>query len=74
MFSSRKVRAEDAWEGVVIDTTRRATDGSNLYHYVEVRRPDGKTRKFRIEKDLWETLSPGDRLVKEPGTSAPVRD
>ncbi|MFI1170258.1 DUF7489 domain-containing protein [Streptomyces melanogenes] len=73
MFKSRKVREGDAWDGVVIDKTRGMTDGSNLYHYVEVRLQDGTTKKARIEKALWETLTTGDRLVKEPGSPAPTK-
>lgn len=71
MFNSRKVREEDAWDGVVIDKTRRATDGSNLYHYAKLRLQDGTTKKVRLDKDLWRSLEPGNRLVKEPGTPAP---
>ncbi|MEV5977424.1 hypothetical protein [Streptomyces sp. NPDC052114] len=73
MFKSRKVREEDAWDGTVVDKTRRATDGSNLYHYVEVRLKDGASMKARVEKALWESLAPGDRLVKEAGTAAPTK-
>ncbi|GGP55226.1 DUF7489 domain-containing protein [Streptomyces melanogenes] len=73
MFKSRKVHEGDAWDGVVIDKTRGMTDGSNLYHYVEVRLQDGTTKKARIEKALWETLNTGDHLVKEPGSPAPAK-
>ncbi|MFB7593963.1 hypothetical protein [Streptomyces sp. NPDC056160] len=73
MPKSRKVREEDAWEGVVVDRTRRATDGSGLYHYVEVRLSAGGTGKFRVDKALWESVGPGDRLVKAAGAAAPVK-
>ncbi|MFB8181530.1 hypothetical protein ACFC8N_37020 [Streptomyces sp. NPDC055966] len=73
MFKSRKVHEEDAWDGIVIDKTREAPDGSNHYHYVEVRLQDGTTKKARIDKALWESLATGDRLVKEAGTTAPVK-
>ncbi|MGW5418726.1 DUF7489 domain-containing protein [Streptomyces sp. NPDC003943] len=73
MLNSRKVHKEDAWDGVVVDKVRRLTDGSNLYHYVEVRLQDGTTKKARIEKALWESLTTGDRLVKEAGATAPTR-
>ncbi|MEV5607517.1 hypothetical protein [Streptomyces sp. NPDC052225] len=73
MFSSRKVHKDDVWDGVVVDKTRRATDGSNLYHYVELRLADGARKKIRVEKELWETLDAGDRLVKEAGSPAPVK-
>ncbi|WP_329404180.1 DUF7489 domain-containing protein [Streptomyces melanogenes] len=73
MFKSRKVHKGDAWGGVVIDKTRGVTDGSNLYHYVELRLQDGTTKKVSIAKALWETLNAGDRLVKEPGSRAPAK-
>ncbi|EYT79517.1 MULTISPECIES: DUF7489 domain-containing protein [unclassified Streptomyces] len=73
MVKSRKVQEEDAWDGVVADKTRRSTDGSGLYHYVEVRLSGGGTGRFRVDKALWETLSVGDRLVKEAGAAAPAR-
>lgn len=73
MFNSRKVRAGDVWNGIVVDKTRSMPDGSNLYHYVEVRLDDGTSKKARIEKALWESLTTGDRLVKEEGTTAPTK-
>ncbi|MCX3063295.1 DUF7489 domain-containing protein [Streptomyces beihaiensis] len=73
MFKSRKVREEDSWDGVVVDKTRRNTDGSNLYHYAEIRFPDGATKKVRIDKTLWEAVAVGDRLVKEAGAAQPVK-
>ncbi|MFK8908526.1 hypothetical protein [Streptomyces sp. YS-3] len=73
MFKSRKVHKEDVWDGVVIDKSQGMTDGSNLFHYVEVRLQDGTVKKVRVEKALWESLGAGDRLVKEAGTTAPVK-
>ncbi|WP_338693050.1 hypothetical protein V2W30_01820 [Streptomyces sp. Q6] len=73
MFSSRKVHKDDVWDGVVVDKTRRAPDGSNLYHYVELRLTDGSRKKIRVEKELWENLDAGDRLVKEAGVTAPTK-
>ncbi|MER5887900.1 hypothetical protein ABT160_29130 [Streptomyces sp. NPDC001941] len=73
MFKSHKVRERDVWDGVVVDKSRGMTDGSSLYHYVEVRLQDGTTKKARIDGTLWESLSEGDRLVKEAGTKAPVK-
>ncbi|MFJ9180083.1 hypothetical protein [Streptomyces sp. NPDC102360] len=73
MFKSRKVHKEDAWDGVVVDKTRRATDGSNVYHYVEIRLQDGTTVKVRVDKPLWESLTSGDHLVKEAGAAAPAK-
>lgn len=73
MPKSRKVREEDAWDGVVVDKSRGTTDGSGLYHYVEVRLAGGGTGKFRVGRALWESLGPGDRLVKEAGAAAPAK-
>jgi hypothetical protein len=73
MSKSRKVYEEDAWNGIVIDKTRGAPDGSNLYHDVEVRLQDGATKKARIDKALWESLATSDRLGKEAGTTTPVK-
>jgi hypothetical protein len=72
MFSSRHPAAQDAWEGVVIDKSRNMPDGSNLYHYVNVQFGDGKTKRIRVDADLWASLAAGDRLVKEVGQD-PVR-
>ncbi|MFF0745550.1 hypothetical protein ACFYVL_34630 [Streptomyces sp. NPDC004111] len=73
MFKSRKVREADVWDGVVVDKSRGMTDGSSLYHYVEVRLQDGTAQKFRIDEALWNSLNTGDRLVKEAGAKAPVK-
>ncbi|CAM5274163.1 hypothetical protein SSPIM334S_07512 [Streptomyces spiroverticillatus] len=73
MFTSRKVHEKDAWSGAVVDKSRGMSDGSNMYHYVQVRLEDGTTKKVRVDGTLWESLTTGDRLVKEAGTAAPVK-
>ncbi|WP_205648235.1 DUF7489 domain-containing protein [Actinomadura rubteroloni] len=62
------MRKNDAWEGVVADKSRNAPDGSNLYHYVEVALNGGGTKKIRVTRALWDSLSPGDGLVKRTGS------
>jgi hypothetical protein len=72
MFRSRRVRKNEAWEGVVTAKSRNMPDGSNLYHYLEVAFTDGKTKKIRVNGSLWESLRAGDRIVKKAG-SDPVK-
>ncbi|GLY74957.1 DUF7489 domain-containing protein [Actinoallomurus iriomotensis] len=72
MFGSRKVHKDEAWEGVVNDKSRNMPDGSNLYHYLEVTFTDGKTKKIRVDRSLWDSLNPGDQIVKQAG-SDPVK-
>ena len=72
MFNSHKIAPEDAWEGTILTKKRNMPDGSNMYHYIEVRLSDGKTKKFRIPERLWDGLAEGDSIVKVPG-SDPVR-
>ncbi|GAA3221633.1 hypothetical protein GCM10010468_46890 [Actinocorallia longicatena] len=66
------MRKNEAWEGVVTAKSRNMPDGSNLYHYVEIALPDGKARKIRVKGSLWDSLRPGDKVVKRTG-SEPVR-
>ncbi|MGH4029037.1 DUF7489 domain-containing protein [Actinomycetota bacterium Odt1-20B] len=72
MFTSRKSGKDESWEGVVTDKSRGMTDGSNMYHYAEIRLTDGQTKKVRVGRSLWKDLAVGDRLVKEAGTD-PVK-
>ncbi len=72
MFRSRKPSQDEAWEAVVVNKSRGMPDGSYLYRYVSIRFADGTTRKIRVDKDLWNSLAAGDRLVKRAG-SAPVK-
>ncbi|GAO07667.1 hypothetical protein TPA0598_03_01280 [Streptomyces lydicamycinicus] len=47
-------------------------DGSNMYHFVEVRLADGEAVKVRISRRLWKAIAVDDRIVKRPGAD-PVR-
>ncbi|GES28334.1 hypothetical protein AB0G60_00610 [Streptomyces angustmyceticus] len=73
MFTSHKVGRDDSWEGVVIDKSRGMLDGSNMYHFVEVRRADGESMKVRISRRLWKSIEVNDRVVKRPGAD-PVKE
>ncbi|MET8814336.1 hypothetical protein ABZW47_20270 [Streptomyces sp. NPDC004549] len=73
MFTSRKSGQDDSWEGVVTDKSRGMLDGSNMYHFVQLRLSDGESRKIRIPRRLWKEVAVGDRLVKRPG-SDPVKE
>lgn len=72
MFRSRRIRKNEAWEGVVTAKSRRMPDGSNLYHYIEVTFTDGATKKVRIKGAFWDSLRTGDHIVKRAG-SDPVK-
>ncbi|MFI1161730.1 hypothetical protein [Streptomyces sioyaensis] len=73
MFKSRKVGRDDSWEGIVINKSRGMLDGSNMYHFVEVRLADGESVKVRISRRLWKSIVVDDRIVKRPGAD-PVRE
>ncbi|MFI5987474.1 hypothetical protein ACIBEA_42230 [Streptomyces sp. NPDC051555] len=66
MAKTHEIGRDDSWEGVVTRTSRGMLDGSNMYHFVEVRLADGASVKVRIGRRLWKTLAVGDRLVKRP--------
>ncbi|MFD9609572.1 DUF7489 domain-containing protein [Streptomyces sp. NPDC004288] len=72
MMKSSKSGHDDAWEGVVVGKSRGMLDGSNMYHFVEVRLTDGDVTKVRIDRRLWKSIEIDDRIVKEPG-SEPVK-
>jgi hypothetical protein len=72
VFRSRKPGQDETWEAVVVNKSRGTPDGSFRYRYVNIRFADGSTRKIRVDKELWNSLSAGDRLVKRAG-SAPVK-
>ncbi|AOP47716.1 DUF7489 domain-containing protein [Streptomyces lydicus] len=72
MFKSHKNGREDAWEGVVTKRSRGMLDGSNMYHFVEVRLADGASLKVRISRRLWKSIEVGDRIVSRPGAD-PVK-
>lgn len=73
MFTSRKSGADDHWEGFVTHKSRGMLDGSNMYHFVEVRLADGESLKVRISRRLWKTIEVDDRIVKRPGAE-PTRE
>lgn len=43
-------------------------DGSNMYHFVEVRLVDGASVKVRVSRRLWKSIAVGDRIAKRPDT------
>ncbi|MFJ7206961.1 hypothetical protein ACIQWR_25940 [Streptomyces sp. NPDC098789] len=67
MVKTHEIGRDDSWEGVVTRTSRGMLDGSNMYHFVELRLADGASVKVRIDRRLWKALAVGDRLVKRPG-------
>ncbi|MCF3142931.1 DUF7489 domain-containing protein [Streptomyces platensis] len=67
MLKSHKAGRDDSWEGIVIDKSRGMLDGSNMYHFVEVRLADGESVKVRISRRLWKSIAVDDRIVKRPG-------
>ncbi|GAA1366804.1 DUF7489 domain-containing protein [Streptomyces beijiangensis] len=73
MFNSKRIKPEDSWRGAIVDKSRNIPDGSNMYHYIKVELTEGQTKKFRVDKALWETLEVGDRLIKQPGNAAPTK-
>ncbi|AJT42193.1 DUF7489 domain-containing protein [Psychromicrobium lacuslunae] len=58
---------EDAWSGTVVKKSRGLLDGSNLYRRVVVRTDQDQTGKLKVDRDLWDELQLGDRLVKQAG-------
>jgi len=69
----RGLAKNDAWEGVVTDKRRSSPDGQNMYHRVVVTLSDGNVKEIRVRRALWNALSPGDRLVKQAGQTAPTK-
>ncbi|MFI5523418.1 hypothetical protein [Streptomyces platensis] len=67
MVKTRKVGRDDSWEGIVINKSRGMLDGSNMYHFAEVRLDDGESVKARISRRLWKSIEVDDRIVKRPG-------
>ncbi|MGO4458088.1 hypothetical protein AB4039_12390 [Streptomyces sp. M-16] len=72
MTKADKDGLDDAWEGVVTAMSRGMLDGSNMYHFVDVRLADGRSMKVRISRRLWKALAVGDRIAKQP-ESEPFR-
>ncbi|WP_425276231.1 DUF7489 domain-containing protein [Streptomyces lavendulae] len=72
MTKADKDGPDGAWEGVVSAKSRGVLDGSNMYHFVDVRLADGRSMKVRISRRLWKSLAVGDRIAKRP-ESEPFR-
>ncbi|WP_457786012.1 DUF7489 domain-containing protein [Streptomyces rimosus] len=72
MFKTHKAGRDDAWEGVIVNKSRGMLDGSNMYHFVEIRIADDEPTKVRISRRLWKSVAVGDRIIKRPGAD-PVK-
>jgi hypothetical protein len=72
MFKRGATR-DQTWEGVVTDKKRSSPDGQNMYHQLAVTLGDGTVKQVRVRRALWKSLEPGDRIVKRPGETAPVK-
>ena len=57
----------DAWAGTVVKKSRGLSDGSNLYRKVTIETAPGETKKVRVDRELWNSIEVGDRLVKDAG-------
>jgi hypothetical protein len=57
----------NAWNGTVIKKSRALLDGSSLYRRVKVRLDDGTQTDVKVDRDLWNDLTVGDRLEKPDG-------
>ncbi|WP_405657970.1 hypothetical protein OG379_00280 [Streptomyces sp. NBC_01166] len=66
MSKSQDTGRDDAWEGVVSHRSRGMLDGSNMYHFLEVRLVDGASVKVRVGRRFWKTIAVGDRIAKRP--------
>ena len=64
---------DDAWEGVVTDKKRSSPDGQNMYRRLAVTLDDGTVKQVRVRRALWNSVEPGDRIVKRPGEAAPAK-
>ncbi|WP_432994725.1 DUF7489 domain-containing protein [Dactylosporangium sp. CA-233914] len=58
---------ESTWSGTVAKKSRALLDGSNLYRRLEIRLDDGTHVDVKVDRDLWNQLEVGDRLVKPEG-------
>jgi len=56
-----------AWSGVIVAKHRGMLDGSNMYHHLEIRSPDGSTQKERVDGKFWKAVNEGDHVSKTPG-------
>ncbi|WP_344661516.1 DUF7489 domain-containing protein [Catenulispora subtropica] len=57
----------EAWEGVVVDKSRGMTDGPAMDHHLEIRLPDGSTKRVRVGGDFWKSVGKGDAVIKTAG-------
>lgn len=67
MFSLRGKRRNEAWKGVVVDKSRGMSDGSNMYHHLEIRLSDGSTKRVRVSREVWQSVEEGDAVAKAAG-------
>jgi hypothetical protein len=44
-----------------------------MYHRLAVTLGDGTVKQVRVRRALWKSVEPGDRIVKRPGETAPVK-
>ena len=58
---------KDAWRGTVVKKSRALLDGSNLYRRLKVQLDDGTNLDVKVDRDVWDELTVGDRLVKRQG-------
>jgi len=58
---------DDAWSGTVVKKSRGLLDGSNLYRRVKVQLDDGTRLDVKVDRDMWQQIQVGDRLVKPRG-------
>jgi hypothetical protein len=58
---------KDAWSGTVVKKSRALLDGSNLYRRLKVELDDGTNLHVKVDRDVWDELTVGDRLVKRAG-------
>ncbi|MFB8087433.1 hypothetical protein [Streptomyces sp. NPDC055992] len=66
MSKSQEMGRDDAWEGIVAHRSRGMLDGSNMYHFLEVRLVGGASVKVRVSRRFWKTVAVGDRIAKQP--------
>ena len=58
---------DDAWSGTIVKKSRALLDGSNLYRRLKVQLDDGTQLDVKVNRDMWQQLQVGDRLVKQQG-------
>ncbi|WP_433064002.1 DUF7489 domain-containing protein [Dactylosporangium sp. CS-033363] len=58
---------EGSWSGTVAKKSRALLDGSNMYRRLEVRLDDGTELQVKVDRELWNQLEVGDRLVQQEG-------